>query len=364
MPKPTWQIVMRVIISIICVIAFALGALSFKAGAFFNYMLIVLMLAVPLVLVARLPYAIKKQIDWRFLTHPFSADSRARWKQILPRILFWIGCATFVQIGVISAQLQKEELITIYGICWGAASLLILISLFPKKVGAKPMSIFSIAALIPMSFFLIDSLYPQLSGKGAISVHSPFSGESYMFHAGHNEVVNYHVAHTSQKHAVDVVLTHANGKEVNGSRDVLEDYACYGAPLIAPVMGEVVGLVSGLPDQEIGTTNGKHPAGNHVVIKIDETHYAMLAHMKKDSAVVAIGDQVNIGDALGQCGNSGNTSGPHLHFQVQRYPDLFAEGGFTYPIKFDGTSRIRGGKTTTKDGLFYRRNDRMVPLKK
>ena len=37
-----------------------------------------------------------------------------------------------------------------------------------------------------------------------------------------------------------------------------------------------------------------HPAGNHGVIKMDETHYALLAHMKQDSVVFAVGNRVSI----------------------------------------------------------------------
>lgn len=182
-----------------------------------------------------------------------------------------------------------------------------------------------------------------------------------MFHAGHNTMVNYHVAHKSQKHSLDIVTVFEDGRENKGDRDVLEDYACYGAPLIAPVAGEIVTAVSDQIDQPIGSTDAKNPAGNHVVIKINDTQYALLAHMKQDSAQVDVGDIVGVGQKLGECGNSGNTSGPHLHFQIQRTADLFAEDGGTYPVKFNNTARIRRGKRVERDGLFYIRNDVMVP---
>jgi len=174
-------------------------------------------------------------------------------------------------------------------------------------------------------------------------------------------MVNYHVAYMSQKHAFDMMSTNEEGYFLTGDRTKLENYACFGATLIAPVEGEIIATKSDLPDQQIGSRDPEYLEGNHVVIKMDETHYALLAHMKQDSATVSVGDWVEVGQELGECGNSGNTTAPHLHFQIQSTPDLFAEGGYTYPVKFKDTTRIRRGKRVEKDGLFYIRNDRMIP---
>ncbi len=359
--KPTWQIVMRIIIAVICVIAFALAIFAHRMGALMNFVTVGLMAGCIVVPLARIPYMVKKEMHWRFWKSPFSRENRRYWRPILLRVIFWLLCALLVSKSVVYAQFDPPLLRAVLGMTWGMAIFLALLSLFPKRVGGKPMSIFSAIAAVCLSVVLIDSLYPQLTGKGAVEVHSPFETESVMFHAGHNTLVNYHVAHKSQKHAIDVNLPMPRMLEVPIGEKELEDFACFGAPLIAPAAGEIVKVVSDLPDQEIGTTNAKAPAGNHVVIKMDDTHYALLAHMKQGSASVFEGDQVQIGQRLGECGNSGNTSEPHLHFQVQRYPELFAEGGFTYPVKFNGTTRIRGKSRLSQDGLFYRRNDRMLP---
>lgn len=359
--KPTWQIVMRVTIAVLCVLAFVLGALAFKVGAYFNFVMLAIMAGCLLVPLARLPYLIKKEINWGFWKAPFSKTNLRYWRPILLRVVFWILCGLTVFAGVVAAQFQPEELSGINLMIGGGAAFLCVLSLIPKRVGGKPMSIFAAFAIPFMLFIMGDSLFPQLSGKDAVAVNSPFEGESYMFHAGHNTMVNYHVAHSSQKHALDMVMVHENGSENKGDKNVLEDYACFGAALVAPVAGEVVVAIDSYEDQPIGGSDPKNPAGNHVVIKMDETHYALLAHMKQESVTVSVGDRVTVGQKLGECGNSGNTSGPHLHFQIQRYPDLFAKDGYTYPVKFNNTARIRRGKRVQKDGLFYIRNDRMVP---
>ena len=320
---------MRIIVAILCVASFVLGALAFKVGIYFNYVMLVIMAACLLVPLARLPYLIKKKIHWGFWKAPFTKDNIRYWRPIALRIAFWALCGVTVFTGIVAAQLKPEELSGIYLMIGGGALFLCLLSLIPKRVGGKPMSIFTAFAIPVMAFILGDSLFPQLSGKGAITVNSPFASESYMFHAGHNTMVNYHVAHSSQKYALDMVVVYETGQENKGDKKNLEDFACFGADLIAPAAGEIVTAVSDHIDQPIGSQDPSNPAGNHVVIKMDETHYALLAHMKQESAVVAVGDRVTVGQKLGECGNSGNTSGPHLHFQVQRYPDLFAEGGYT-----------------------------------
>ena len=358
---PKWQIVMRVLIALACGIAFLFGALAFRVGIYFNYVMLVIMAACLLVPLARLPYLIKKEIHWAFWKAPFSRDNIRYWRPIALRIAFWALCGVTVFTGIVAAQFKPDELSGIYLMIGGGAAFLCLLSLIPKRIGGKPMSIFTAFAIPVMAFILGDSLFPQLSGKGAVAVNSPFAGESYMFHAGHNTMVNYHVAHTSQEHSLDMVTVFEDGRENKGDRDVLTDYACFGAPLIAPVAGEVVTVISDQIDQPIGSTDAKNPAGNHVVIKMNDTQYALLAHMKQDSAQVDVGDIVGVGQKLGECGNSGNTSGPHLHFQIQRTVDLFAEGGGTYPVKFNNTVRIRRGKRVERDGLFYIRNDVMVP---
>jgi murein DD-endopeptidase MepM/ murein hydrolase activator NlpD len=43
----------------------------------------------------------------------------------------------------------------------------------------------------------------------------------------------------------------------------------------------------------------------------------MLAHFKKESIIVSVGDEVIKGQELGKVGNSGNSSEPHLHYQLQ-----------------------------------------------
>ena len=61
----------------------------------------------------------------------------------------------------------------------------------------------------------------------------------------------------------------------------------------------------------------EHMAGNYIALDCNDV-FIILAHFRKGSILVAVDDPVAIGDPLGQMGNSGNSSEPHLHIHAQR----------------------------------------------
>jgi murein DD-endopeptidase MepM/ murein hydrolase activator NlpD len=142
-----------------------------------------------------------------------------------------------------------------------------------------------------------------------------------------------------------------------GDPERLESYPAFGATLRAPADGKVVRAVDANPDMAIGESDAKSPVGNHVVIEIAPARYVLLAHLRRGSVAVKQGQAVRAGDPVGQCGNSGNTSQPHLHLQVQSGEDFWAKDLRTYPIVFHGARLIRGQSTATGSP---RRNDRIT----
>jgi murein DD-endopeptidase MepM/ murein hydrolase activator NlpD len=75
---------------------------------------------------------------------------------------------------------------------------------------------------------------------------------------------------------------------------------------------------------------------------------------------VLAGEFVHVGQPVAKCGNSGNTSGPHLHLQVQDQPKFRYEGVTTSPILFRNVTVLRGGHHRTDAPFFVRRNDRIA----
>jgi murein DD-endopeptidase MepM/ murein hydrolase activator NlpD len=159
----------------------------------------------------------------------------------------------------------------------------------------------------------------------------PFRGEWTVYWGGRTLEENYHAVSKTQRFAIDFVIIE-NGTTHRGPGDEIEDYFAYGRELLAPADGRVVTVIDGLPDQPIGSSDPENPYGNVVVLDHGAGEYSVLAHLKPGSVRVGAGDEVTAGEVVGLCGNSGNTSEPHLHFQLQNGPDLMDSEGL--PARF------------------------------
>jgi hypothetical protein len=165
---------------------------------------------------------------------------------------------------------------------------------------------------------------PHLDYQTRAHLRLPFEGQWYVFWGGHEIERNYHAASRGQRFAYDLVK-HVAGSSHRGDGKALEDYYCWNEPILAPADATVLEAVDGLPDQAIGTRNTEAIAGNHVMLDLGTGEYAMLAHLRRGSVSVDTGQRVTAGEEIGRCGNSGNTSEPHLHFHLQDAP-RFGEG--------------------------------------
>lgn len=144
----------------------------------------------------------------------------------------------------------------------------------------------------------------------------PFDGEWFVFWGGRTLEQNYHAASRSQRFAHDLTIM-KDGSTHTGDGRKLEDYHCYGKPVLAPAAGTVVWLDDGHPDQAIGSSDPAHPVGNGVIIDHGQGEFSLLAHFQPGSLKVKKGDKVRARQAIARCGNSGNTSEPHVHYHLQ-----------------------------------------------
>ncbi|MEU0215084.1 M23 family metallopeptidase [Streptomyces sp. NPDC006265] len=83
--------------------------------------------------------------------------------------------------------------------------------------------------------------------------------------------------------------------------------------------------------------------GNHLVLDLGDHTYAVYAHLRRGSLTVREGDRVQAGQVVARCGNSGNSSEPHLHFQLMDGPDPDAARGV--PFTWRGIGVPRNGET-------------------
>ncbi|MEV0266710.1 M23 family metallopeptidase [Streptomyces sp. NPDC050617] len=65
---------------------------------------------------------------------------------------------------------------------------------------------------------------------------------------------------------------------------------------------------------------GDGPAyGNAIVVKHDDNTYSQYAHLSKIG--VHVGQSVKTGQEIGRSGSTGNSTGPHLHFEIRTTPN-------------------------------------------
>jgi murein DD-endopeptidase MepM/ murein hydrolase activator NlpD len=158
--------------------------------------------------------------------------------------------------------------------------------------------------------------------RNSVKMILPFKDEWSVFWGGDTREQNYHVDHVAQKNAFDMVIRDSSGKSYLTHGKTNEDYYAFGKELIAPCDGEVVLVVDGIKDNVPGQMNPIYVPGNTVVIKVAPNEYLLFAHFKQHSIVVKEGQKVKQGQLLGLCGNSGNSSEPHLHFHIQNVENM------------------------------------------
>ncbi|MFD0022825.1 M23 family metallopeptidase [Streptomyces sp. NPDC058382] len=125
-------------------------------------------------------------------------------------------------------------------------------------------------------------------------------------------------------------------------------FPAYGSPVLAVADGTVVHASDGRRDH---LSRNSFPAlvylmlieasvrdvlgagalvGNHVVLDLGDGTYAMYAHLRHGSLQVRAGETVRVGQPLAECGNSGNSTEPHVHFQLMDNPDLDVAVGIPF----------------------------------
>lgn len=171
---------------------------------------------------------------------------------------------------------------------------------------------------------------------------------------------SFHTPHrwaTIEEFAYDILHLTGEGSTHRGNGTELTDYAAFGRPVRAAASGKVVAVRDGdldnktmlrLPTETddayltrlqegqmaliakgIGSV-----LGNHVVIDHGNEEFSVYAHLKQNSILVKVGDTVASGKVIGALGSSGNSTEPHLHFQVCDNPDVSVCR--TIPANFTG----------------------------
>ncbi|KAB2349162.1 M23 family metallopeptidase [Actinomadura rudentiformis] len=181
------------------------------------------------------------------------------------------------------------------------------------------------------------------------AVQAPVRGRWVPVNSPADKVPSHGVDAYGQTYAIDLVHHEDEESDWSGMRAWPParrpvSFPGFGQPVFAPADGTVVRtsgwqrdhwsrnswitlpylIIEGLL-RELG--GSRLIIGNHVILDLGDGTYAAFAHLKRGSIRVRRGQRVRAGEHIADCGNSGNTSEPHLHFQLMDQPrPLIANG--------------------------------------
>jgi hypothetical protein len=184
----------------------------------------------------------------------------------------------------------------------------------------------------------------------------PFRGRWLVQNSPADRVPSHGTRLFATAHAIDFVPVDERGRSARLSLASIlrpeppEAFPGFGRGLTAPAPGVVVAVHDGEADHEAfrGIPSIRYAltqrqraaggwlglAGNHVVIELRTGELVALCHLQRGSVRVSVGQTVAAGDEIGRCGNSGNSTEPHVHVQAMDALDL--RNANAVPISFEG----------------------------
>ena len=195
-------------------------------------------------------------------------------------------------------------------------------------------------------WFLPHAFAIPVPDKHKTQLSLPFKGRWLVFWGGDTKELNQHHDTTNQRFAFDFLGAGNDGKTRKGDGSLNEDYFAFGRQILAPADGIVTDVINGVRDNAPRSMNPYSALGNAVFIEHRPYEVSVLAHLKLDSIKVKVGDRVEKGQLIALCGNSGNSSEPHLHYHLQNTP-IIQDGTGIKPF-FQSLILIKDGKKEQK----------------
>lgn len=151
--------------------------------------------------------------------------------------------------------------------------------------------------------------------------HLPFKEEFFIEFGGVTKKDSHSWDIPLQRYAYDFEIRE-NNLPYHDDYLNLQNYYSYKKHLYAPLDGYVVDICNEYEDTKVRKgrpiiCDVDDVKGNYILIKHKNNEYSLIAHILKNSFQVKVGDFVKTGDYIAQVGNSGNSNGPHIHFQIQ-----------------------------------------------
>jgi len=150
-----------------------------------------------------------------------------------------------------------------------------------------------------------------------------------------------------QRFAVDWVRLGDDGRLWRGSIADNGSWSSYGQDVLAVAGGVVTAVKDSLPENtppDVTTPMTQQSvAGNHVILDLGSGRWAVYGHLRPGSIRVRPGDRVKRGQVLAAVGNSGNSTGPHLHFHLIDGASTGAGEGIAFVYdRFESLGKLQG----------------------
>jgi murein DD-endopeptidase len=192
----------------------------------------------------------------------------------------------------------------------------------------------------------IHSAGLEVNQDDPIVIHSPLRGKNWLAANAPSNISPHRRAmlpingqpHIGQRYAIDWIQLGDDGKAFTGDEHDNKSYHAWDQEIYAVADGKIVEVKDGIPENVPNSGKLAVPItydtlpGNHIIQELSEGHYAAYAHLRPGTIKVRVGDTVHAGDVLAHLGNTGNSSEPHLHFQVCDAPSFPASEGLPFAI--------------------------------
>lgn len=259
--------------------------------------------------------------------------------------------------------------------CWGVAAWLAasFATDVPRLVPAV------VWVLLGLLLGAASLVRPPRAADEPVEIASPVRGRWTVLNSPADQVPSHGTRLYGQTYAIDVLLPRPPGTPPvvpwTGGFAAPGTFGSFGLPVHAVADGTVVRVVDGRRDHRARTSwlalaylltvEALRPLagpaavlGNHVVVDHGDGVFSLVAHLRRGSGRVAPGQRVAVGDVLGEVGNSGNSSEPHLHVQLMDRPQPLRAAGIPFrwrdaPILDDvrDGSRARTVRSEVTPGL-------------
>jgi Peptidase family M23 len=196
----------------------------------------------------------------------------------------------------------------------------------------------------------VDGPEVAINRRPAVVVRPPLTGDGWLVTSGccrpnvHRDeriAINGARIETAETFAVDWGKVRSD-RLFDGDGKTVEQYYGFGEDVVAVADGTVVAVHDGMSDAAalvvIVPKSRSDYGGNNVMLKIAPNVFAWYAHLRQDSVKVKVGDVVKAGARIGRLGNTGPSTGPHLHFGLLDKPDPIA--GRSLPFVFDSFTLV------------------------